>query len=623
MNRREMIGPKQWAIEIMPMDSTHVPSAIKLFVLICTIVLLGGCAINRPSIDPVGKSIAANAADNLLANDWMKYRGTDDARLISSTVCAVGQKKTAFFVAFSGGGSRSAYFAANVLHELDRVGLDPITPKISGIFSVSGGSLAAALYGVSHDQAELSSGPLVWSQHLTDEVLTIDLMGSMTRKLAAPFVLLPYLFGDVSRTDLLEEAIERDVLLNNGAPLRYSDFNPNRPPIFINAAIATSEGTAAFAPEPFGAAFLFARPDFVKLGLDINSMLIARAVSASSAFPGLLSPVALPRLRQSVYERQLGQARFVHLIDGGNADNLGLLGIKRALLEDQHRILRDCDSIVVLSVDAFGRQGRHEDSQPVRSSPSGWFFDHNSALASFDALLAANRARLLGEFKSRVLMPPGSEELCRKDGLPDEVCGGGVRADWNEINQLVKKKLFFVHLNFQSPEIVSQTNVIFCGGSYGDKNSDCEVLPVDGARLACETRNLRMRLESIPTAFGLSHEESSDIRIFASLINHPKNICLQHIYQLVHGEVTHDASFYQDASASCDETSPVEDGRVLARKHIRGRVFGDVILKDNSKPFRPFSEYCASLEKGAGEERVRFLQDAKARLLASPRYLSD
>lgn len=74
-------------------------------------------------------------------------------------------------------------------------------------------------------------------------------------------------------------------------------------------------------------------------------------VAASAAFPGLLSPVTIPRYRLSQREADKGWQRYVHLIDGGNSDNRGLLGVKRALLEDHHRLLRDCDSVVVLSGD--------------------------------------------------------------------------------------------------------------------------------------------------------------------------------------------------------------------------------------------------------------------------------
>lgn len=592
-------------------------------ILASMMVFLQACAVQRPTVEAIARPVGVSPSDNLTANDWVNYRGTDGTRLISRNVCGANQRKTAFFVTFSGGGSRAAYFAANVLHELDQFGPEPLTGKIDGIFSVSGGSLAAALYAVSYDQISAPAKSVIWSRDLTDQVLPKNLIGSMAREVATLVGVPGYLFGDISRTDLLEAAIEREVLLSSGGPLRYRDINPKRPPIFINATVATSEGAAAFAPHPFGSVFIFSQPDLIKIGIEPGSVPIARAVAASAAFPGLLTPVALPRFRQSAYERQLGMPRFLHLMDGGNADNLGLLGVKRVLLEDQHRLLRECDSVVVLTVDAFGRQGRHEDSRPTRPSPTGWFFDYNSALASFDALLAANRARLLGEFKSRVLMPPGSEELCLKDGLPDEVCGGGVRADWNEINQLVKRKLFFAHLNFQSPEVVKQTSLTHCKGAYGSANPDCEVMPVDGARLGCEIRSLRSRLESIPTTFGLSEAEREDIKIFVALNNQPKNICFQHLFGLVTNKVKHSESFYQEASASCDETTSLRGGDVPSGKHIRGRIFGDVILKDGEKPFTPFSDYCKRFDAEPPEERIRFLEETKVRLLASPKHMTN
>lgn len=79
--------------------------------------------------------------------------------------------------------------------------------------------------------------------------------------------------------------------------------------------------------------------------------------------------MTIPRYRLSQREADKGWQRYVHLIDGGNSDNRGLLGVKRALLEDHHRLLRDCDSVVVLSGDAFGRQWFHSYDVSHESSP--------------------------------------------------------------------------------------------------------------------------------------------------------------------------------------------------------------------------------------------------------------
>jgi predicted acylesterase/phospholipase RssA len=587
--------------------------AVSLSVISCT-------TVPRTTVRSVAESNLVHPEDKLLVNDWMKYKGTETAHLIRSSVCGPRGKKTAFFITLSGGGSRAAYFGARVIHELDRVGTKPLTSSIDGIFSVSGGSLAATLYGISRDDKsqELVASRPIWSEELTDKVLSKPLAFSMANEFFNPSSLASYLFSDLSRTDLLEKAIEKEIFGNEGKSMTFQSLNPDRPPIYVIAAIATSEGDP-IASRKFGSPFIFAPPDLTKLGDDLMSVPIAMAASASAAFPGLLSPVTLPRYRRSFHETQVGIPRFVHLIDGGNADNLGLLGVKRALLEDDYRLLRDCESVVVLSVDAFGRQGVHNDSNPYEASAVGWVFDYKSALASFDALLAANRARLLGEFKSRILMPPGSEELCEKDGLPDEVCGGGVRADWGEINRLIKQKLYFVHLNFDSPEMASQKIIQYC-------DPDCEVLPVDDKRLYCEQRQLRDRARKMPTTFGLSSEQMADLRVFVSSLNHPNNACLSHLWDVVAGGEIHDKNFYEKASASCDETPTLKRGEVpivKAKGHIRGRIFGDVVPSKPNEHFETVEESCDRLSPLSHEERMRFLYEARSKLIGSPQYLNN
>lgn len=589
-------------------------------------LLLASCSTNLGQILPLSQPGIASQDGHLMANDLMRYRDKAMPHLLGPSVCGADTKKTLFLVSLSGGGSRAAYFGARMLHELDRIGPKPLTPSIDGIFSVSGGSITAALYALSADApdriADGSERP-VWSEQITDEVLAKELAWSMAGELIRPRSLGGYLFGNVTRTDLLQRTLERQVFRHPGDSLTFKDLNKRRPPIFIVSAVATSEGELAFEPMPFGAPFLFSRSDLARVGVDIDSIPLAKAVSASAAFPGLLSPVTLPRYRRSTYEVQAGVPRYLHLIDGGNADNLGLLGVKRALLEDEHRLLRECENIVVLSVDAFGRQGRNTDERPRERSSVGWFFDHNSALSSFDALLAANRARLLGEFKSRVFMPPGTEGLCRKDGLPDDVCGGGVRADWTEINQLLKQKLFFVHVSFESPELANQTSVTRCRGAYPSDDPQCEVKPVQGGRLFCERRDLARRVAEIPTTFGLKHEQSADLRAFVSMLNHSHNGCFRHLSDVVGSGMKHTQEFYKTASESCDETPVLQRGQVpVSSCNIRGNIFGDVIPLVPGRRLSTVQEECAASLAGPHEQRIQFLYDAKKKLEAAPQYLA-
>ncbi|MNK17618.1 Patatin-like phospholipase [compost metagenome] len=580
-----------------------------------------GCTSPGSGIQPLARSTESMPQDNLLYNDWMQYRRAGLTQLLDSKICTAGEKKSVFLVTLSGGGSRAAYFAARVLHELDKLEGPPLTSKIDGIFSVSGGSLAAALFALSKEPgtggSDLPSRP-VWTENLTDTVLGAPLVGTMAAQLAQPDNLGGYLFGSLTRTDLLQQAIEKKILANTGAPLTFRALNPARPPVFIMATNATTEGKDAFAPAPFGSVFIFAKPELTRLGVDMSTVRLSTAMAASAAFPGLLSPVTIPRYRLSDRETDKEKRRFVHLIDGGNSDNLGLLGVKRVLLEDQHRLLRNCESVVVLSVDAFGYQGSHHDDRFHESSPIGWFFDQKSALASFDALLAANRARLLAEFKSRTFMPPGNQELCAKDGLPDEVCGGGVRENWDEVNRMLKQKLFFVHLSFDSHELLNQTSLTRCAGAYGSPDPECEKKPVDGFRLYCERRALRERVAVIPTKFGLEEREQNDIATFVSLLNHPANRCFRQLGGIVDGSNRHDSRFYESATASCDETRSGNPSESWLR---RGRMLGDVIRNDSTKKLPDIDESCARVLSSDPADGVKFLQDAKRKLLAQPKYL--
>lgn len=611
---------------VIAMTHLHTDRFVQLLTYLFLFCGLSACTTIQNQIPQGIYSPATQPLPAHLLNDESKANAADFGYLVGPGLCSASSRKTAFFVSLSGGGSRAAYFSARVLHELDLARSAQITPHIDGIFSVSGGSLTAALYGMSRDghdkiddanvqgnvQLNTTLARPVWSEELTDKALTKQLAWSMASDLVKPVNLLPYFFWNLSRTDLLQQSIETQIFGNTGAPLTFQSLNKQRPPVYILAANATVGSDNSYAPQAFGSLFIFATPDFVKIGDDLDSVSLARAVSASAAFPGVFSPVSFPRYRLSPREKQLGMPRFVHLIDGGNADNLALLGVKRALLENDHRLLKDCDNIVVLSVDAFGNQGFHKDSEKRATSPVGLVFDHKSVLASFDALFAANRARLLGEFKSRIFVPPANEELCWKDGLPDEVCHDG-ETDWGEINSLIKQKLYFVHLNFDSPEFSSQTRVQ-CIGAEPVDDMRCEVKPVNDARLACEQRNLRKRLKEIPTTFGLSDAEREDIRVFVSMLNHPKNICLNHLSDILSKGVRHEDSFYEFASASCDETHVMKRGVGIIKEKRQSNENPLVLARDagagkyENKP----EEDCSKFQRYSHAEKIKFLHEVKS-----------
>jgi hypothetical protein len=108
-----------------------------------------------------------------------------------------------------------------------------------------------------------------------------------------------------------------------------------------------------------GAPFEFTQDDFDFLGSDLAAFHVGRAAAASSAFPFLLSPVSLksyppaagfgipPAVSAALETREMNPSRYawarqrldlmagqeekwLHLLDGGLADNIGLRSILRA-----------------------------------------------------------------------------------------------------------------------------------------------------------------------------------------------------------------------------------------------------------------------------------------------------
>jgi NTE family protein len=144
----------------------------------------------------------------------------------------------------------------------------------------------------------------------------------------------------------------------------------------------------------YGVPFLFTQEFFDVLCSDLESFPIARAVAASNGFPGLFSPITLTNraadcggrqpgwlrrvpeadrrnplsrlgVQAALLERYLdpSKTRYVHLVDGGVSDNLGLRvagGMMQNLAESPNAIsalgYARLRRILVLSIDGEGGQ---------------------------------------------------------------------------------------------------------------------------------------------------------------------------------------------------------------------------------------------------------------------------
>jgi NTE family protein len=288
-------------------------------------MLLAGCAhapLNRPLL-----SNSARAAPQTVSAD---QEGDDDLMI-------------ALF--FSGGGTRAASLSYGVLKELAATQVKTPTrnyrliDKVRVISAVSGGSFTAAYYCLYHDRIFSE-----FEDRFLKRNITAALLGKALNPLHWPELSSPY-YG---RSDLAAEYY--DQILFHGAT--FGDLGPDggNPRLILNATDMANGEQFPFVPEHFDL-----------IGSDLTSYRISRAIAAASAFPLFLSPITLKNYRgePGVVDPDLlpreatedGSRRnllvqnafrsygdyhnnpYIHLVDGGTSDNLGLEALIDADLE--------------------------------------------------------------------------------------------------------------------------------------------------------------------------------------------------------------------------------------------------------------------------------------------------
>jgi predicted acylesterase/phospholipase RssA len=196
-------------------------------------------------------------------------------------------------ISISGGGLRAANFAAAVLFELDRLGW---LYRADYLSSVSGGGFPASIYCIALDGDW--NKPRV-RQQLGEDLTSVFLTGFAVQ---SPILMV----SDRDRGDLLFDILNRRFFVRDGRTLAFADLRRDRPRLLINAANVGN-----------GTRFVFCNESFDQLASDLASLPIGRAVAASAAHPVLFSPLALRDYRAK-------SPTFLHLADGGIADNLGV-----------------------------------------------------------------------------------------------------------------------------------------------------------------------------------------------------------------------------------------------------------------------------------------------------------
>lgn len=291
------------------------------------LLILFCCALSACATRPVNPPI-----DNVPAEKVYSFERKGDQTTHKSTLVAL---------AFSGGGTRAAAFSYGVLEALRKTEFvnaqgqkSRLIDHVDVITGVSGGSFTALAYGLYGDK-------------LFDEYESRFLKRNVQGELIARSF-NPLNWGDLASTGWGRSEMAAnlyDEILFNGAT--FADLDRKDGPV-----IAVSSTDLAT-----GYRILFTPSNFDALCSDLGSFRLARAAAASSAVPVVLSPLtinsyggrcgkhmpswfapfvgianpprpaarALERIRELQGFMNDGDP-YLHLVDGGISDNLGLRG---------------------------------------------------------------------------------------------------------------------------------------------------------------------------------------------------------------------------------------------------------------------------------------------------------
>lgn len=292
---------------------------LRLSALLLLAGALAACSTARPWINqPLS---AAEATELERAHSPI---GDDSARSPSMLVA----------VTLSGGGARAAAFGYGVLSELQNTPVRQggqagnLLDEVDVISGVSGGSIIAAYYAAFGSQGLPRFEQDFLRQNFQNSLITQTLRPGNLYDLSSPW------FG---RSQMLARRLDD---LYQGRTYGDVERHPGHPALLITATDLS-----------LGAGFEFTWDQFDLICSDLYSVPLSFAVAASSAVPIVLSPLTLknyagqcPRpvpaevaapaagddYRVRLYRAQArsyldAAARpYIHLVDGGLSDNLGV-----------------------------------------------------------------------------------------------------------------------------------------------------------------------------------------------------------------------------------------------------------------------------------------------------------
>lgn len=272
-------------------------------------------------------------------------------------------------VTLSGGGTRAGALGYGVLKELEKVGLPEgktLLDEVKVMSSVSGGSFVSSYYGL--------YGKEKFFRDFKNDVLYEKINSQLITNLIRVIHWVPIaISADIGRSELAEKMYDKKFFKDH----TFKDLPRKWPFIIINSTDMAQ-----------GSSFSFVQEDFDRLCSDVSQVKISRAVTASSAFPGAFTPLTFRNYQKSTCGYQTPawvdhvlsqspeanpdkfnwalnlksyddahQRPYIHLIDGGIADNLGMVAPlfyfrtgAWNLIDEQQRF--KAKRIILIAVDA-------------------------------------------------------------------------------------------------------------------------------------------------------------------------------------------------------------------------------------------------------------------------------
>jgi len=296
------------------------------FVRICVIVVVAALAAAGCAHYPVNQPLEQVDPQSGYRGKYMRPPGNSENLLL--------------YLTFSGGGTRAAAFSYGVLEELRETEVviqgrkRRLLDEVDGISSVSGGSFTAGYYGLFGERI---------FEDFEAKFLKKNVEGALARRtFLSPVNWFRLSSSTYGRSDLAAAYYDKHVFERG----TFADMAARRGPmIMMNATDMTRGIRVGFNQDAFDL-----------ICSDLSPFSVARAAAASSAVPVLLSPInlrnyagscgsevaqavreAIKSNTNSVREQFLvdnvaplldsQEIPYIHLVDGGVSDNLGLRAI--------------------------------------------------------------------------------------------------------------------------------------------------------------------------------------------------------------------------------------------------------------------------------------------------------